>query len=293
MKSFFISDHEPRLRVGWRLLLQTVLLLVILFGVSVPLVVFILFNPALAQNMFLNQVVSVVSVTASVFFARRLLDQRSITSLGLKINRRALIDLIMGILITLPMMGLIYLILWFADWLTFESFAWQSDPIVRVFSEVLSAFMIYIMVGWGEELLSRGYHLQTLESGLNTLWAVLISSVIFSLLHIANPNVQSPWMVIIGITLAGIFLAFSFLRTRQLWLPIGLHIGWNFFEGVVFGFPVSGTETYRLTLVRIDGPNIWTGGSFGPEAGLVLIPGLLLGFALIYLYTNRRLQKSP
>ena len=84
-------------------------------------------------------------------------------------------------------------------------------------------------------------------------------------------------------------MAYGYLRTRQLWLPIGIHIGWNFFEGVVFGFPVSGMGNYRLLRITVTGPELWTGGAFGPEAGLVLIPALLLGTLMIYVFTHRRL----
>ncbi|HBX68236.1 MAG TPA: hypothetical protein DEH25_02295 [Chloroflexi bacterium] len=202
--------------------------------------------------------------------------------------------MLLGIVITIPMMGLIFAIEWAAGWLTFEGFAWQFDPLGLVIQETAIIFLVFVFVGWNEELLSRGYHLQTLESGLNTFWAVLLSSAVFGVMHLGNPNSESKWFVATGILLAGVFLAFGYLRTRQLWLPIGLHIGWNFFEGSGFGFPVSGLEMYRLTRVTIDGPALWTGGDFGPEAGLVLIPALLLGFALIYAFTRHRtVEQNP
>jgi len=85
-----------------------------------------------------------------------------------------------------------------------------------------------------------------------------------------------------------VYLVYGYIRTKQLWLSIGLHIGWNFFEGVVFGFPVSGLDIYALTRIKVQGPEIWTGGAFGPEAGLIVLPSLLLGAGLIYLYTRGR-----
>lgn len=289
IKTIFVNS-EPRLRAGWRLLLQTLLMILIGFIIGVPLFLVSLILPISLNSMLVGQVTQIIIVTASVFIARLLLDRRSIASLGLKLNLRALADIIAGILITLPMMGLIYLILWGAGWLNFESFAWESDSVFNLLVETLMAFTVFVLVGWNEELLSRGYHLQTLESGLNTFWAVLLSSAVFGILHLVNPNSESKWFVAIGILLAGVFLAYGYLRTRQLWLPIGLHIGWNFFEGVVFGFPVSGLDDiYHLTRVSIEGPELWTGGLFGPEAGLVLIPALALGTALIYLYTRGRL----
>ena len=200
-----------------------------------------------------------------------------------------MLDLLSGIVITFFMMAFIFTIEWAAGWVTFDSFAWQDQSLTAVIIEILVVLLTLVLVGWSEELLSRGYHLQTLENGLNTVWAVLLSSCVFSFLHLANPNAESIGFVAAGLFLAGVFLAFGYLRTRQLWLPIGLHIGWNFFEGVLFGFPVSGLDYFHLTRIQISGPQIWTGGSFGPESGLVLLPGLILGFILVYIYTRNRL----
>ena len=69
-------------------------------------------------------------------------------------------------------------------------------------------------------------------------------------------------------------------------------LGWNFFEGVGFGFPVSGLDIYRLTRIEVHGPVLWTGGVFGPEAGLIILPALLLGVLLIHLYTTKRTAPS-
>ena len=96
----------------------------------------------------------------------------------------------------------------------------------------------------------------------------------------------------LGVTLAGLFMAYAYLRTRQLWLPIGIHIGWNFFEGPLLGFPVSGIGTFQLVRNQIAGPTLFTGGSFGPEAGLVLVPALIFGTALVYFYTRFVLQSD-
>jgi membrane protease YdiL (CAAX protease family) len=214
------------------------------------------------------------------------LDKRSFVNLGLQINKRAAVDIFIGIAITFVMMGSIYLAEVTAGWLTFESFAWQNEPAVNVVTGVLTFLAVFIFVGWNEELLSRGYHLQTLASGTNLFWGVVISSSVFGLAHLGNPN--ATWVSAAGIFFAGLFLAYGYLRTGQLWLSIGLHIGWNFFEGVVFGFPVSGLDIYRLIRHQVQGPEIWTGGAFGPEAGLIVLPALVVGSVLIYFYTRDR-----
>jgi membrane protease YdiL (CAAX protease family) len=127
---------------------------------------------------------------------------------------------------------------------------------------------------------------QTIASGFNLFWGVIISSAVFGLLHFGNPGAN--WVSTIGIFFAGIFLAYGYVRTKQLWLSMGLHIGWNFFEGVVFGFPVSGLDIYALTRIKVTGPAIWTGGEFGPEAGLIVLPALIVGAILTYFYTANR-----
>ena len=111
---------------------------------------------------------------------------------------------------------------------------------------------------------------------------MLLSSLWFGIAHLGNPNTDAKVFVAVGIFLAGVFLAYGYLSTKQLWLPIGLHIGWNFFEGVGFGFPVSGLDIYHLTRITVSGPELWTGGAFGPEAGLVLLPGIAAWHSLSF-----------
>jgi membrane protease YdiL (CAAX protease family) len=195
------------------------------------------------------------------------------------------VDLAVGIGITLAMMGLIFVAEWGLGWLTVDGFSWTTEPPAAVGANILVFFVIFVLVGWNEELMSRGYHLQTIASGLNLFWGVMLSSVIFGLLHLGNPN--ATWIGAAGIFFAGVFLGYAYVRTGQLWLSIGLHIGWNFFEGVVFGFPVSGLSVHHLARISISGPELWTGGSFGPEAGLVVLPAIAVGLGLIHLYTRR------
>ena len=156
---------------------------------------------------------------------------------------------------------------------------------------VLIVLLIFALGSWQEELLSRGYWLQNLSEGLNRSLGVLLSSAVFALVHVLNPNLS--WLAFVGLFLSGLFLAYGYLRTNQLWLPIGLHLGWNFFEGTVFGFPVSGQYFYQLIRQSVSGPELITGGAFGPEAGLILLPILLLGTAGIYWYTLGRDTEQP
>lgn len=284
----FLSPDEVRLRAGWRLLLHTILF-VLVSSVSL-LILLNLELPIIGESIELDvpsRFVDLLNVLLATWIARRLLDRRSFTSLGLRLSRQSMMDVLAGITIAGAMMGAIFLIELALGWTTVDRWAWQVEPANRVLLNMSFGFLVFLFVGFSEEILSRGYHLQNLKDGLNLGWALVISSSIFALLHTANPN--SSWLSALGILLAGLFLAYGWVRTGQLWLSIGLHIGWNFFEGNVFGFPVSGLNTYRLIHHSPIGPEIMTGGAFGPEAGLILLPGMALGILLIYRYTpNQR-----
>ena len=284
----FINPEQQRLRAGWRLLFQTALIFIFALGLAILAFPMSFIFPQLVVSTFAVHSAALVAITAAVFLARKWIDRRSIVSLGLQLDRKAGLDLLVGVGITFLMMSVIFAIQWAAGWLQIEAFAWQIDPLPVVIGRTALTGLTFVFVGWYEELLSRGYHLQNLASGLNLFWGVVISSSIFGIMHLGNPNAN--WSSAAGVCLAGFFMAAGYLRTRQLWLPIGIHIGWNFFEGAIFGFPVSGLNTYRLLRISVDGPELWTGGAFGPEAGLILIPGMLIGFGLLLIYTRQRLQ---
>jgi uncharacterized protein len=286
IKNIFINPNQQRLRAGWRLLLQTILMSML--GIVLQAILYFASAvPDSSSNGLLTfQLLELFSITTSIFLIRRLFDRRSLVSLGLKFDLQMLKDLFVGLGIPALMMGTIYLLEWGFGWLEFQGFAWDIETPTRVISRTIPLLLAFILVGWNEELLSRGYHLQTLASGLNLFWGVIISSTIFGLLHLTNPHAS--WISSIGIILAGFFLAYAYVRTQQLWLPIGLHIGWNFFEAVVFGFPVSGIDLYSLIQIRVMGPEIITGGAFGPEAGLVLLPALLVGTVCVWMYSRSR-----
>jgi hypothetical protein len=100
-------------------------------------------------------------------------------------------------------------------------------------------------------------------------------------------------MSTLNICLAGIFLATGYILTGQLAIPIGLHISWNFFQGNVFGFPVSGGNFQPATFFKIqqDGPDFWTGGDFGPEGGLLGTIFTLLGIVCILIWEKQHRGK--
>lgn len=279
----FITPSEPRLRAGWRLLGNLLMMQFILLGAYLPLQAIRLpLSEFPGQELLSAQIAGLIGITGSIFLSRRWLDRRTFASLGVQADRRAVSDLVVGICISGVMLLALFLIQWLPGWLTFEPVSQTAEisPLVGL----LAMGVVFTATGWQEELYFRGYLLQNLRDGINLPWAVALSTLAFSLAHFANPNAS--WMGLLGILLFGLFMVFCWMRTSRLWLPIGLHLGWNFFEGPVFGFPVSGLETFRLLQTRAAGPELITGGAFGPEAGLVLLPALAVGLLLVLAYTN-------
>lgn len=286
-----ISPAEPRLRAGWRLLLQTILMMgALLLITSSPFWKQLQLTKS-NFTLLVRGVIELALVVFSVYIARRFLDKRSFHSLGLAVNARMLADVLTGILVALVIAGSIYLAEIALGWSTFESFAWDVEPAGVVTSGVLTFLAAYILGSCKEELLFRGYHLQTLASGLNLFWGLLVSSTLFGLLHLSDPN--ATWISAAGVFFGALFLGYAYIRTRQLWLPIGLHFGWNFFQGVLFGFPVSGWAPFRILRHHATGPELWTGGPFGPEAGLIVLPAFAVGMALVYAYTRYTRKRPP
>ena len=137
-----------------------------------------------------------------------------------------------------------------------------------------------------EELLFRGYGFQRLLEWLGTDAAVLIQALLFGFLHVGNPR-TSP-LPLLNIGLAGVLLAGAYLWTRSLWAAIGLHWSWNWFTAL-FDRPISGISFdapgYDL---RELGPDLMTGGSFGPEGGLLTTLILIAAIALMFTAMRRR-----
>ena len=142
-----------------------------------------------------------------------------------------------------------------------------------------------MVVGYWEELFFRGYLYDNLKDGLGVMWAIVVSCLLFGVVHLGNPNASILSTSII--VLFGFMRLFGLLTTKQLWLSMGMHMGWNFFQGPVFGFGASGHRTFHLLEHVTKGPRWLTGGDFGPEASLIMIPILVLAVGIMYGWSRR------
>jgi len=157
---------------------------------------------------------------------------------------------------------------------------------------VAAALSMAIASGIGEELVFRGVAYRVIEESCGTLVALLASAAIFGLLHGANPGASAISTGAIALE-AGVLLAASYLATRNLWFPIGLHLGWNFAEGGVFGVAVSGHPATGILNAPLSGPALLTGGAFGPEASPAAVAVCLCAALAMLVVAARRGQWKP
>jgi membrane protease YdiL (CAAX protease family) len=294
---FFISRDEPRLRSGWRLLIHGLLLIFLtMISAFIVFIGFMIFDRQFSLSMegfpkYAEILISLPAILLATFIARTGLDHRSIQSMGLRFNRQMLMDLVVGFFIPLLLLGLIFFIEWGTGWLKIDATSLQTTQGSEWILGLMGSLGYFIVIGFQEELIFRGYQLHNLIDGLDLSKGLILSSAFFASAHLFNPHASL--LSTLGIFASGLFLAYGWVRTHHLWLPIGLHIGWNFFEGAIFGFPVSGTDTFRLLTHTVSGPEVLTGGAFGPEAGLILLPALAIGSGLIWIYTRSRAEDEP
>lgn len=203
-------------------------------------------------------------------------DRRPLVSVGLQLDFAAGRQFLAGLALGAVLMGAVFVIEAALGWLR----------VMRVLSlpQVLAHAALWLVAllpaAAAEELMLRGYTFQALEEQWGGGAATVLTAVAFGAVHGVNPH--AGWASFWGILVSGILFGVAFMVTRRLWLPIGLHAAWNLFEGPVLGFPVSGISFPSAVSTLITGPRLWTGGSFGPEAGLLGILAAVAGAVLLF-----------
>ena len=164
-----------------------------------------------------------------------------------------------------------------AGWLLVSGFRPELAPL-------LHNLWAFALVAWYEELAVRGYLFQTMLRALPPWAALFLSALFFAGLHALNPG--ATLTALFGVFLAGLVLGLACLVTRGLYLPMAFHFSWNFFQAF-FGFPVSGQSFPGLFRLVREGPAFYTGGPFGPEAGVLGFMALLVAGSAILFYDKR------
>ncbi len=292
--SVFWNGKERRVRALWRL----ITLVVVLSGAGLAVrATGLLPERGTREFYVVGSAVRALLALVVVWLVGWLIDRRRFRDFGFALNRQWWADLGFGLLLGALLMTGVFLTEWGLGWVELSGVLRTTVPGQPFGRAILMPAVLFLGVGIVEELLARGYLLRNTAEGLAFRWvggargglitACVVSSVLFALGHADNPN--ATWVSTVNIAFAGVLLALGFLLTGQLAIPIGLHITWNFFQGSVFGFPVSGMSDFRTTVLATEqtGPELWTGGAFGPEAGLVGLLAMLLGAALIVLWVRQ------
>jgi CAAX amino terminal protease family. len=150
--------------------------------------------------------------------------------------------------------------------------------------------ILFAMVAVNEETFARGYILRSLMESMGKYWALLISAVVFAALHGFNPSMS--WIAMINLLIAGILLGVYYIHFKNLWFSIGLHLTWNYFQGPVWGYHVSGTTTSGILTLQERGSTLISGGEFGFEGSLVCTIMMLVAIVAIDLWARRERLKE-
>ena len=288
--NIFVNPDEQRLRAGWRIFLQFILFMLLVFGLMIAKNVLISGSLKLYDALLMG-----FAGILSVWVAARLWDKRPLKDYGLGRDELWFKELGFGLALGMAGMAFIFAVEWAAGWIEITGFGWQRSSSIPYFVWIFSYFIAMIIIGFYEELIFRGYQIVNLVEGFcskrinlyrASLIAVCISSVIFGLLHAGNPNATV--ISTVNIVFAGVMVAFPYLVTGRLGISVGIHISWNFVQGGLLGFAVSGTP-FRGSLIQISqsGDDYLTGGSFGPEAGFLGILGMLVILTIFLWYARR------
>jgi membrane protease YdiL (CAAX protease family) len=288
MRRILFNQEESRPRSGLRILGFLVIFWLL---ASAIFAVKPLFDP-IGKREFISDysllIIAILAAAASiaVLVSRKWLDKKSVRSLGLYTDKWSPRDLIFGFALSAAMAGTFFVTLVVLGLVQYDGMNLEDFNPDAAFPALMRSTTYFslslllletILVGYWEELVFRGYLLQNMAEGMGWKLAVVVSCVLYGLIHASNPNA--------GLLSTAIIMCFGFLRiygyllTKSLWLSMGMHIGWNFFQGPIFGFAASGHQT--ATLIQHDvvsSSTYLTGGDFGPEASLLILP--ILGLAL-------------
>ena len=269
------------LRAGWRI----ALFLVLAYAFTVALG-----SLALALGVPMAGTAGFAALLAAVLLAGWVLivtvDRRPAGALGFPLEGRAVGDSLLGTAVGGALLAAAVVLLAVAGTVRWVADEGSASEYVAVLA---STFAFFAVAAAWEEALFRGYGFQALVQGIGVWPAVLASSAAFALVHGNNPNVTP--LAVANIFLAGVMLAWAYLRTRSLWFATGVHLGWNWTMATLFDLPVSGfVSDTPLYTAATTGPALWTGGAFGPEAGLAGTLAIAGGTA--WLYRTRRLAPS-
>lgn len=292
-----LTDESGRPRLVWRLVLFT-LAVAVCFAVAVS-AVGVLARWVLPEAagevpvVLLAGIFSLLAVVGASGALMAWMEGSSLAALGLPLDGVAPGEFGRGTALGLAFIALAVLPLALAGSVTW-TFGADGVSAGGLAASLALTTTFLILAAQTEEVLIRGYPLQAIAEKLGGPAAIGLTAIVFSLLHAFNPGylpasgerlALSAWLPVVNIALAGVLLGLAYWRTYSLWFAGGLHFGWNFGMGIA-DLPVSGLDTAAPGYAFLDTPGLeavvrgnelWTGGGFGPEGGLVVTLVLIAG----------------
>jgi uncharacterized protein len=276
----FVNPEEHRLRAGWRISITTVLIISLLIVVSL-----------FVDTHFGIMAALALIVMGVLVFSSAVLDKRPYSDYGFHISAGWAGHFFAGNVMAILAISFIVIVqIWFG-WIKIDFL--EPDLLSSSFiTDLVKMFGLMLAVSIWEEAYFRGYLISNLKEGLQIgsikrEWAVLLavvaSAIVFGIAHANNPNANL--FSVINISVAGIVLAYPYIKTGSMAISVGMHLSWNYFQGTVFGLPVSGVDMEETIITTtVTGPDLFTGGLFGPEGGLLGFAGLTVMAVFCYLY---------
>lgn len=283
-------EAKPLLKHGWiRALLfaLTFLVLIILSNIATDRLLGNLTagkqegaSPNEMSGVFLliKVAVSLFVCVITVYFFRKLIDKQHLLSLGLTLKNNfshAVVGFSMGLIL----LGIGSMILIAGNNLQWTGINFNPN-------QLITGFVVMLIVAFAEELAFRGYILNNLLQSMNKWMALIYSALLFAVFHINNPGINV--LALLNIFLAGMLLGINYIFTKNLWYGIFLHLAWNFYQGSVLGYKVSGIPLKSLLEQELNGNYLLTGGPFGFEGSVITSVLYLLAFLLLAWVYRRR-----
>ena len=230
------------------------------------------------KMMMLMMVSQLFGTLFTVWLFQKFVNREPFTSIGLEFSGYK-DDFVSGLLLGVGLIVLGFGTLYIFNFLSVASI--QFSLIDQLF--YLSLFAV---VSLNEEIAIRGYILQNLSRSFNKYIALVLSSLVFMIMHIGNPNMSA--VPLFNLFLAGLLLGVYYIHKNNLWFPIGAHITWNYFQGPVLGFEVSGNDVDSIFIQSLNGSELITGGEFGFEGSIILTTFMIIGI----IYLDRRYSSA-
>lgn len=226
---------------------------------------------------------SFVIILFLFIFWVKVIEKNALSSLGF-VKRNWLKYLVWGIMISLVQMGVIALVYQVSSIGYFVLNELSIEPLLFI----LGLFPFWLLQGGTEEVATRGWLLTRIAARTNLPLAIVISSSLFGILHMGNAGVT--FLSVLNIILDGVLAGLLFIYTDSIWLVVAQHGTWNYVQGNLLGFQVSGTgaDASIFSFTMGDGPDWLTGGAFGAEGSIITTLGLLVSLVIVYRLGERK-----